>query len=175
MEQYSRTRFLLGQHGMDKLKAAKVAVFGLGGVGSYVVEALARSGIGALELIDHDCISLTNLNRQLFATHDTIGKSKAQAAKERVLSIDPSICVATITGLFIFLHSRMIQRDIAGTSWNGTSTAKSPRAIIIPSAAAAISHILSTAFGRSIFAIIFIGCEVRWVIKSRTSAMSSGR
>ena len=93
MEQYSRTRFLLGQDGMDKLKSAKVAVFGLGGVGSYVVEALARSGIGALELVDHDCISMTNLNRQLFATHDTIGMDKCEAAKQRVLSIDPSILV----------------------------------------------------------------------------------
>ena len=93
MEQYSRTRFLLGQDGMDKLKSAKVAVFGLGGVGSYVVEALARSGIGALELVDHDCISMTNLNRQLFATHDTIGMDKCEAAKQRVLSIDPSIAV----------------------------------------------------------------------------------
>lgn len=91
MDQYSRTRFLLGQDGMDKLKAARVAVFGLGGVGGYVVEALARSGVGALELIDHDSISLTNLNRQLFATHDTIGMDKCDAAKQRVLSIDPAI------------------------------------------------------------------------------------
>ena len=93
MDQYSRTRFLLGQAGMDKLKAAKVAVFGLGGVGGYVVEALARSGIGALELIDHDTISPTNLNRQLLATHATIGMDKCEAAKDRVLSIDPSIQV----------------------------------------------------------------------------------
>ena len=93
MDQYSRTGLLLGAAAMEKLKNATVAVFGLGGVGGYVVEALARSGIGSLELIDHDTISLTNLNRQLLATHDTIGKSKTQAAKERVLSIDPSICV----------------------------------------------------------------------------------
>ena len=78
---------------MEKLKNARVAVFGLGGVGGYVVEALARSGIGALDLIDHDTISLTNINRQLLATHSTVGQSKAQAAADRVLDIDPAIAV----------------------------------------------------------------------------------
>ncbi len=91
MDQYSRTRFLLGQEGLDKLKKARVAVFGLGGVGGYVVEALARAGVGALELIDHDTVSVTNLNRQLFATHSTLGMDKCQAAKARVLDIDPTI------------------------------------------------------------------------------------
>ena len=93
MDQYSRTRLLLGDDAMDKLKNARVAVFGLGGVGGYVVEALARSGIGALDLIDHDTISLTNINRQLLATHSTVGQSKAQAAADRVRDIDPNIAV----------------------------------------------------------------------------------
>ena len=93
MDQYSRTRFLLGQGGLDQLKKSRVAVFGLGGVGGYVVEALARAGVGALELIDHDTVSLTNLNRQLFATHSTLGMDKCQAAKARVLDIDPTIQV----------------------------------------------------------------------------------
>ena len=93
MDQYSRTRLLLGNAAMEKLKNARVAVFGLGGVGGYVVEALARSGIGALDLVDHDTISLTNINRQLLATHSTLGKSKAQAAADRVRDIDPSIRV----------------------------------------------------------------------------------
>ena len=93
MDQYSRTRLLLGDIAMDKLKNARVAVFGLGGVGGYAVEALARSGIGALDLIDHDTISLTNINRQLLATHSTVGKSKAQAAADRVKDIDPLIQV----------------------------------------------------------------------------------
>ena len=93
MDQYSRTRFLLGAEGMEKLKNAPVAVFGLGGVGGYVVEALARSGVGALTLVDHDTISLTNINRQLLATHETIGMEKSDAAKARVLAIDPSIQV----------------------------------------------------------------------------------
>ena len=93
MEPFSRTRLLLGSDGMEKLKSARVAVFGLGGVGGYVVEALARSGIGALELIDHDTISITNLNRQLIATRSTVGQSKAAVAKARVLDINPDIQV----------------------------------------------------------------------------------
>lgn len=91
MEPFSRTALLLGQESMEKLKKAKVAVFGLGGVGGYVVEALARSGVGALELIDHDTISLTNINRQLLATHATVGRYKAEVARERVLDINPEI------------------------------------------------------------------------------------
>lgn len=90
MDAFSRTALLLGDEGMKKLKNARVAVFGLGGVGGYVVEALARSGVGALELIDHDTISTTNLNRQLLATAQTVGQSKAEAAKDRVLSINPA-------------------------------------------------------------------------------------
>lgn len=93
MEPFSRTRLLLGDSSMEKLKNAKVAVFGLGGVGGYVVEALARSGVGALELVDHDTISLTNINRQILATRSTVGKSKAQTALARVQDIDPTICV----------------------------------------------------------------------------------
>ena len=93
MNPYARTELLLGSDGMDKLKSAKVAVFGLGGVGGYVVEALARSGVGALELIDHDTVSITNINRQLLATRSTVGQSKAEAAKNRVLDIDPDISV----------------------------------------------------------------------------------
>ena len=93
MEPLSRTALLLGPEGMKKLKNATVAVFGLGGVGGYVVEALARSGIGGLELVDHDTVSLTNLNRQILATRSTIGMDKAEAAKCRVLDIDPSIRV----------------------------------------------------------------------------------
>ena len=73
MNPYSRTEFLLGKAAMDKLKNAKVAVFGLGGVGGYVVEALARSGIGALDLVDHDTISQPNINRQILASSDTVG------------------------------------------------------------------------------------------------------
>lgn len=93
MERYSRTRFLLGEEAMKKLQNAHVAVFGMGGVGSYVVEALARSGVGALTLVDHDTLSTSNINRQLFATVDTVGKDKVAVAAERVLAINPQIQV----------------------------------------------------------------------------------
>ncbi len=93
MDTLSRTQLLLGDAAMEKLKKARVAVFGLGGVGGYTVEALARSGIGALDLIDHDTISPTNLNRQLLATRSTVGMEKVEAAKNRVLDIDPGIRV----------------------------------------------------------------------------------
>ena len=91
MDAYSRTRFLLGDDGMMKLKNAHVAVFGLGGVGGYVAEALARSGVGTLTLVDHDTISETNINRQILATTDTVGMDKAEAAAQRVKAINPDI------------------------------------------------------------------------------------
>ena len=93
MDAYSRTRLLLGQDGMEKLKNAHIAVFGLGGVGGYVVEALARCGVGTLELIDHDTVSLSNINRQILATRETVGMEKSEAAKLRVQAIDPEIKV----------------------------------------------------------------------------------
>ncbi len=96
MDPYSRTRLLLGNDAMEKLHKSHIAVFGLGGVGGYVVEALARSGVGALTLVDHDTISPTNINRQILATQDTIGRSKASVAAERVVSIDPDIQVTAI-------------------------------------------------------------------------------
>ncbi len=94
MDQFSRTQLLLGKQAMEKLKNARVAVFGLGGVGGYVVEALARSGVGEIELIDHDDISLTNLNRQILATQDTLGMPKAEAAAQRAQAINPHIQAA---------------------------------------------------------------------------------
>ena len=100
MEAFGRTRLLLGAAAMEKLKNARVAVFGLGGVGGYVVEALARSGVGALELVDHDTISITNLNRQILATRDTVGMPKAQAAAKRVAAIDPDIQVTARSEFF---------------------------------------------------------------------------
>ena len=89
MDAFSRTRLLLGNEAMDKLKNAHVAVFGMGGVGGYVVEALARSGVGELTLVDHDTVSLTNINRQILATVDTVGMEKSDAAAQRVKSINP--------------------------------------------------------------------------------------
>ncbi|WP_252232759.1 tRNA threonylcarbamoyladenosine dehydratase [Clostridium sp. ZBS15] len=91
----SRTELLIGKDGLDKLKNSKVMVFGIGGVGSYTVESLARAGVGELILVDDDTICLTNLNRQIHATYNTISKSKVEVMKERILSINKSCNVIT--------------------------------------------------------------------------------
>jgi tRNA A37 threonylcarbamoyladenosine dehydratase len=89
LNQFSRTELLVGNEGMEKLKNARVAVFGIGGVGGYTVEALARSGVGTLDLIDDDKICLTNLNRQIYALRSTVGKYKVDVAHDRILDINP--------------------------------------------------------------------------------------
>lgn len=93
LNQFSRTQLLIGGDGMEKLFSSRVAVFGIGGVGGYTVEALARSGVGAIDLIDDDRVCLTNLNRQLFATRKTVGKYKVDVAEERILEINPNAVV----------------------------------------------------------------------------------
>lgn len=95
LNQFSRTQLLLGADGMEKLSAARVAVFGIGGVGGYTVEALARSGVGMLDLIDDDRVCLTNVNRQIFATRKTVGQYKVDVARERILEINPDAVVHT--------------------------------------------------------------------------------
>ena len=95
LNQFSRTQLIFGIEAMEKLSQARVAVFGIGGVGSYTAEALVRSGIGAIDLIDDDRICLTNLNRQLFATRDTVGQHKVDVAEKRIRSINPDCKVIT--------------------------------------------------------------------------------
>ncbi len=89
LNRFSRTELLIGKEGMESLRDARVAVFGIGGVGGYTVEALARSGVGTLDLIDDDKVCLTNINRQIYATTKTVGKYKVDVAKERILEINP--------------------------------------------------------------------------------------
>ncbi len=100
LNQFSRTQLIFGQDGMEKLSRSRVAVFGIGGVGGYTVEALARSGIGALDLIDDDRICLTNLNRQIFATRKTVGQYKVDVAEQRILEINPNVTVHTYKTFF---------------------------------------------------------------------------
>lgn len=94
LNEFSRTELLFGPDNMEKLKKARVLIFGIGGVGGYVTEALARSGVGHLALVDNDTVSLTNLNRQVIATHRTIGRYKVDVMKERILDINPEADVA---------------------------------------------------------------------------------
>ena len=95
LNQFSRTELLLGKEAMEKLGHSRVAVFGVGGVGGYVCEALVRSGVGAFDLIDDDKVCLTNINRQILATRSTVGKYKVDVAKDRILDINPHAVVHT--------------------------------------------------------------------------------
>lgn len=108
MEEYSlsRTELLIGSENIDKLKNARVVVLGIGGVGGFVVEALVRSGIGHIAIVDKDTISISNLNRQIIATHETIGKDKVEVMKERMLSINPQCRIES--------HKCFIDKDNIG-------------------------------------------------------------
>ena len=100
-DQYSRTQLLLGETAMKKLKNARVILFGLGGVGGYAAEALARSGVGHMTLVDDDTVSITNINRQLLATHSTVGQHKVDVAVQRIHDIDPTIEVQTYKTFYL--------------------------------------------------------------------------
>ena len=101
LNQFSRTQLLLGKNSMEKLKNSRVAVFGIGGVGGYVCEALVRSGVGAFDLIDDDKVCLTNLNRQIIATRKTVGRYKVDVMKERILDINPDAKVEVYKCFFL--------------------------------------------------------------------------
>lgn len=101
LNQFSRTELLIGKDNVEKLNKTKVAIFGIGGVGSYVVEALARTGIGEFALVDNDLVSLTNINRQIVALHSTIGMPKVDVAKSRILDINPKAKVETYKEFFL--------------------------------------------------------------------------
>ena len=100
-EEFQRTALIYGQEAIDRLSRCRVAVFGIGGVGGYTVEALARSGIGALDLIDNDIVCLSNINRQIIATHSSIGSYKVDVAKERVADISPGCVVRTYRTFYL--------------------------------------------------------------------------
>lgn len=109
---FSRTELLIGKENIEKLYSAKVAIFGIGGVGSYVVEGLARSGIGNFILVDNDTISVSNLNRQIIATTKTIGRSKVEVAKERILEINPNAKVEIYQEFFMPDSKEILDKSI---------------------------------------------------------------
>lgn len=110
--QFTRTELIIGKEAVDKLQSSKVAIFGIGGVGSYATEALARAGVGNFTLIDFDTVDITNINRQIIATHKTIGKYKVDLMKERIIDINPNAKVDTLK-LFFLPNSN---QDIINTS-----------------------------------------------------------
>lgn len=101
MVEFSRTERLIGNDGLEKLKKSNIIIFGLGGVGSYVAEALARCGVGRMTVVDKDTVDTTNINRQLYALHSTIGKNKADVARERILDINPECEVTPIVKMYL--------------------------------------------------------------------------
>ena len=105
ISQFSRTKLLFGREAMDRLSEKRVAVFGVGGVGGFTVEALARSGIGAIDVIDNDTVAFTNLNRQIIATHSTLGRDKVEVIRERILDINPD-CKVTAHKCFFLPETR---------------------------------------------------------------------
>ena len=107
LNQFSRTELLFGKEAMEKLRNSRVAIFGIGGVGGYAVEALARSGVGELDLIDDDKVCLTNINRQIIATRKTVGKYKVDVMEERIHDINPECKVTTHKCVFICLTQRI--------------------------------------------------------------------
>lgn len=101
MEQFSRTERLIGKDNLEKIKNKNIIIFGLGGVGSYVAEALARCGVGKMTVVDKDTVDITNINRQLYALHSTVGRNKADVAKERILDINPKCEVTPIVKMYL--------------------------------------------------------------------------
>ena len=110
--QFLRTELLIGKENVEKLQSSKVAIFGIGGVGSFVVEALARAGIENFILVDNDVVDITNINRQIIATHSTIGKAKVEIAKERILDINPNAKVKAIKKFFSKDSEEILDKSI---------------------------------------------------------------
>lgn len=111
--QFSRTELLIGKDGIEKLNKAKVAIFGIGGVGSYVVEALSRAGVGKFILVDNDIVSESNINRQIIATHKTINKPKVEVARERILDINPNANVEIYQEFFMPESKNIIDEEVS--------------------------------------------------------------
>ncbi|MBQ9929438.1 MAG: tRNA threonylcarbamoyladenosine dehydratase [Oscillospiraceae bacterium] len=169
-DQYSRTRLLIGRRGMEKLRSARVALFGLGGVGGYAAEALARAGIGHIDLIDDDTVSLTNLNRQLLATHSTIGEYKVDIAAKRIADIDPSIEVRTFKTFY--LPETADQFDFSGYDYvlDAIDTVTGKLALIAQAKAAGTKVISCMGTGNKMDATGFLVADI-----SKTSGCALAR
>ena len=155
LNRFSRTQLLYGEETMGRFASSRVAVFGIGGVGGYVVEALARSGIGALDLIDDDKVCLTNVNRQIIATSKTLGKYKVDVAEERVLDINPDCEVRTYKTFF--LPDTQDQFDFTQYDYvvDAIDTVTGKLALIMKSKEAGVPIISSMGAGNKIHADMF--------------------
>ncbi|MBR4203879.1 MAG: tRNA threonylcarbamoyladenosine dehydratase [Clostridia bacterium] len=155
LNQFSRTQLIYGAQTMEALASSRVAVFGIGGVGGYVVEALARSGIGALDLIDDDRVCLTNLNRQILATRKTVGRYKVDAAEERIREINPACEVRTYKTFF--LPQTQDQFDFREYDYvvDAIDTISGKLAIVVKAKEAAVPVISSMGAGNKVNASLF--------------------
>lgn len=149
-DQFIRTELLFGREAMELLRNAHVAIFGIGGVGGYTAEALARSGVGSLELIDSDTVCLSNLNRQIIATRDTVGRYKTEVMKERILSINPEARV-TVRNCF-FLPENEQEFDFSAYSYvvDAVDTVTAKISIVIAAERAGVPAISSMGAGNKI-------------------------
>ncbi len=155
IEQFAREQLILGKEGVEKLLSSSVAVFGIGGVGSYVAEALGRAGIGKLALFDHDTVSLTNLNRQLIALHSTIGRRKTQVMKERLLDINPAVSVTEYP--VFFTEENADEFDFSGYDYivDAIDTVSSKLLLIERAKAAGVPIICSMGTGNKLDPFLF--------------------
>lgn len=155
MDQFSRTEILFGDEAMQRLKNARVAVFGIGGVGGYVVEALARSGVGSLDIVDNDTVALSNLNRQIIATHSTIGMYKTDAAKQRIHDINPD-CVVTAYNTF-FMPENEHEFDFTQYDYviDAIDTVKGKLALVVKAEKAGVPVISSMGAGNKLHPELF--------------------
>ncbi len=143
LTQFSRTEMIYGKHGMDMLSSARVAVFGIGGVGGYTVEALARSGVGTIDIFDDDTVCLSNLNRQIIATQKTLGKYKVDVAKERILEINPNATVNTYKLFYTPETSEQIDMSVYDYVVDAIDTVTGKIELVIRCAAAGVPIICS--------------------------------
>ena len=141
MERFSRSALLIGERALQKLKKSRVAVFGVGGVGGYTVEALARSGVGSLDLIDADRVSISNINRQILALSSTVGRYKTEVAKERVKDINPD-CIVTVYNCFYGKENTEIDFSSYDYVVDAVDTV-SAKLVIIERAKAAVVPVIS--------------------------------
>ena len=154
-EQFSRTQLLYGEETMKRLASSRVAVFGVGGVGGYVVEALARSGIGAIDIIDHDKVCLSNINRQIIATGKTVGKYKVDVAEERIRDINPDCEVRTYKTFFLFESQDRFDFGVYDYVVDAIDTVTGKLAIIVKAKEADVPVISSMGAGNKVNASMF--------------------
>ena len=155
LNQFSRSELIFGKDAMERLKNARVAVFGIGGVGGYTVEALARSGVGALDLVDDDKVCITNLNRQILATHSTVAKYKVDVARDRILDINPHCQVTTYQTFF--MPDTADQFDFSQYDYvvDAIDTVTGKKEIILRARAAGVPVISSMGAGNKVEASAF--------------------